>query len=125
MKDIYITSTGFWHPQDIVTNDEIVNSYNAYVTNFNERNSVDIANGSIEELPLSSAEFIEKASGIRTRYLIDKENTLDPNIMRPQVNNENESRISIHAKAGIEAAKKAIADTNIEISDIGYYIVIV
>ena len=123
MKDIYIVSTGFWHPEDIVTNDEIVNSYNAYVTKFNELNSADIANGSIDELPLSSSEFVEKASGIRTRYLIDKKNTLDPNMMRPQVNNEHESRISIHAKAGIEAAKKAIANTNLQISDIDAVIV--
>ena len=100
MRDIFITSTGFWHPQEIVTNDEIVNSYNTYVTNFNERHAGDIANGSIKELPLSSAEFVEKASGIKTRYLIDKKNTLDPNLMRPQVNNEDESRISIHARAG-------------------------
>ena len=123
MREIFITSTGFWHPQEIVTNDEIVNSYNTYVTNFNERHADDIANGSIKELPLSSAEFVEKASGIKTRYLIDKKNTLDPNLMRPQVNNEDESRISIHARAGIEAAKKAIENTNLEISDIDAVIV--
>ena len=123
MREIYITSTGFWHPQEIVTNDEIVNSYNTYVTNFNEHHADDIANGSIKELPLSSAEFVEKASGIKTRYLIDKKNTLDPNLMRPQVNNEDESRISIHARAGIEAAKKAIENTDLEISDIDAVIV--
>ena len=77
----------------------------------------------IKALPLSSAEFVEKASGIKTRYLIDKKNTLDPNLMRPQVNNEDESRISIHAKAGIEAAKKAIENTNLKISDIDAVIV--
>ena len=36
MKEIFITGTGFWKPNEIITNDEIVNSYNAYVDKFNE-----------------------------------------------------------------------------------------
>ena len=43
MKEIFITGTGFWKPDEIVTNDEIVNSYNAYVDKFNEEFKAEIA----------------------------------------------------------------------------------
>ena len=60
MREIFIASTGFWHPQEIVTNDEIVNSYNTYVTNFNEHHADDIANGSIKELPYLQQSLLKK-----------------------------------------------------------------
>ena len=78
MQNIYITGTGFWIPEDgLTTNDEVVNSYNAYVDNFNVANSEAISAGSIEAMSHSSSEFIEKASGIKTRYLFDKANCLE------------------------------------------------
>ena len=78
MQNIYITGTGFWIPEDgLTTNDEVVNSYNAFVDNFNEANSEAISAGSIDAMSHSSSEFIEKASGIKTRYLFDKANCLD------------------------------------------------
>ena len=88
-----------------VTNEEIVNSYNSYVENFNKINKESIDKGSILPMEYSSAEFIEKASGIKSRYMIDKEGSLDINRMMPRVDNEHPDRLSIHAKAGIEAKK--------------------
>ena len=59
-------------------------------------------------MEFSSAEFIEKASGIKSRYVIDKEGILDINRMMPRVNNEHPDRLSIHAEVGIKAAEKAM-----------------
>ena len=66
---------GIW---EMITNEEIVNSYNTYVDNFNEVNKLKIEEGSISALSHSSEEFIAKASGIKTRRIIDKKNSLDP-----------------------------------------------
>ena len=63
MKDIHIAGTGIWYPEDTISNDEIVLSFNSYVDNFNTNNKDKIENGEIEKLEYSSTEFIEKASG--------------------------------------------------------------
>ena len=31
MSDVHIAGTGIWFPEDIITNDEIVSSFNSYV----------------------------------------------------------------------------------------------
>ena len=38
MEEIHIAGTGIWYPEDVITNDEIVISFNKYVDNFNEVN---------------------------------------------------------------------------------------
>ena len=123
MHNIYIAGTGIWHPEEKVSNDEIVNSYNSYVEKFNQENNLEIANGSIEAMEFSSVEFIEKASGIKSRYVIDKEGILDINRMMPRVKNEHPDRLSIHAEVGIEASKKAMAQANVTPNEIDAVIV--
>ena len=119
MQNIYITGTGFWIPEDgLTTNDEVVNSYNTYVDNYNSENAEAISAGSLEALAPSSSEFIEKASGIKTRYLYDKDNCLDPNRMKPRTRAELPDNTSILAEIGIESAKKAIANAGITADDI-------
>ena len=118
MQNIYITGTGFWIPEDgLTTNDEVVNSYNTYVNNYNSENAEAISDGSLEALAPSSSEFIEKASGIKTRYLYDKHNCLDPNRMKPKTRPELADNTSILAEMGIESAKKAIANAGITAID--------
>lgn len=118
MNNIHIAGTGIWHPEDKITNDEIVLSFNSYVDNFNKENSEKIANGVVEEMTYSSSEFIEKASGIKTRYVIDKVGILDINRMMPHIRNEDESCLSIHAEKGIIAAKKAMEEAGVTAHDI-------
>ena len=49
MQNIYITGTGFWIPEDgLTTNDEVVNSYNTFVDNFNVENAEAISAGSLK-----------------------------------------------------------------------------
>jgi len=123
MHNIYIAGTGIWHPEEKVSNNEIVNSYNSFVEKFNQENKLDIENGSIDAMELSSAEFIEKASGIKSRYVIDKEGILNINRMMPRVKNEHPDRLSIHAEVGIKAAKKAMDQANVGPNEIDAVIV--
>ena len=118
MQEIHIAGTGVWYPEDVITNDEIVFSYNAYVDNFNESNKDSIASGDVIALEHSSVEFIEKASGIKTRHVVDKKNILDVDRMMPSLKHEDESRLSIQAIAGIDAAKKAMDQANVTPADI-------
>jgi len=119
MQNIYITGTGFWIPEDgLTTNDEVVASFNKYVDNFNAKNSNAISDGSIEAMSHSSSEFIEKASGIKTRYLYDKDSCLDPDRMKPITRPELSSNTSILAEIGIDSAKKAIKNAGIDVNEI-------
>jgi len=60
MKDIHIAGTGIWYPEDTISNDEIVLSFNSYVDNFNTNNKDRIDSGEIEKLEYSSTEFMKK-----------------------------------------------------------------
>ena len=63
MNNIYISGTGLWIPPYGITNDELMESYNAYVKKFNADNSEEIASGTTKELSPSSSEFVEKEIG--------------------------------------------------------------
>jgi beta-ketodecanoyl-[acyl-carrier-protein] synthase len=123
MDNIFIAGTGIWYPQAKVSNEELVNSYNQYAKNFNNKYKESIKDGSVESMELSSAEFIEKASNIKSRYVIDKEGSLDINRMKPRVNNEHPDRLSMHAKVGIEAAERAMKQAGVSSSQIDAVIV--
>ena len=82
MTRIQISGTGLFTPNEVLTNDELVSSYNKFVDEFNLENKDDIASGEIEELQKSSTEFIEKASGVKARYVQNKSGILDTKFMR-------------------------------------------
>ena len=69
---IRITGTGLFHPEDVITNEELVESLNAYVELYNHENADKIAAGELDARRGSSAEFIEKASGVQRRYVSEK-----------------------------------------------------
>ena len=123
MHNIHIAGTGIWFPEEKISNEELVNSYNSYVDLFNDKNHSKIQEGLLDSMEYSSVEFVEKASGIKSRHVIDKEGILDINRMMPRVNNEHEDRLSIHAEVGIKAAKKAMKQASVSSSDIDAVIV--
>ena len=47
MSEIYIAGTGIWYPDDSISNDEIVESFNAYVDSFNDNNKDAINNNKV------------------------------------------------------------------------------
>ena len=100
MNKVQISGTGLFTPTESITNEELVLSYNKYVDEFNESNKIDIENGKINSLEKSSAEFIEKASGVKSRYVQNKSGILDTSFMRPKLRERNENEISNLAEIG-------------------------
>ncbi len=123
MDNIYISGTGLWIPPHGITNDELMASYNAYVEKFNTENAKEIAAGSIEELSPSSSEFVEKASGIKHRYVIEKDHALDPNFMKPLIPARDIDELSILAEIGVMAGKDAMENAGVTPDDIDAVIV--
>tara|TARA_B100000029_G_scaffold516236_1_gene627874 strand:+ start:25873 stop:26985 length:1113 start_codon:yes stop_codon:yes gene_type:complete len=123
MDNIYISGTGLWKPESSITNEEIVKSFNAYVDNFNNINKDAIDKGDLDPLIHSSCEFIEKASGIKNRYVIEKQGLLDPDNMKPKIPARNIDDLSILAEISVKASKEAITNAGIETSDIDAVIV--
>jgi beta-ketodecanoyl-[acyl-carrier-protein] synthase len=118
-----ITATGLFTPPDSVSNQELVNSFNAYVDAYNSQFEADIASGNKQALTHSSAEFIEKASGIKSRHFIAKEGILDPSIMAPKIAERSNDEPSILAEMAISAAKQALDKAKLEPADIDMIIV--
>ena len=123
MTRIQISGTGLFTPKEILTNDELVNSYNKFVDEFNAENEDKIKTGEIEELQKSSSEFIEKASGVKARYVQNKSGILDTKFMRPLLRERKEDELSNLAEMGVIAAKQAIENANIDIEKIDAVIV--
>ncbi len=115
---IRITGTGLYTPTEKISNDELVQSLNAYVERYNAQNADKIAAGEIEELRGSSAEFIEKASGIKSRYVAEKSGILDIDRMRPRLQERSNDEVSIQAEWGIAAAKQAMDNAGVTAEDI-------
>jgi beta-ketodecanoyl-[acyl-carrier-protein] synthase len=65
-----ISATGLFTPPQSIDNAELVASFNAYVARYNQDHAADIAAGRCEALAPSSVEFIEKASGIHSRFVV-------------------------------------------------------
>lgn len=103
-----ISATGLYTPPETISNDELVASFNAYVELHNSRNAAAIAAGEVEELQPSSAEFIEKASGIKSRHVMSKAATLDPETMGPRWPERSNDELSVMAEIGVKAALDAL-----------------
>jgi beta-ketodecanoyl-[acyl-carrier-protein] synthase len=107
-----ISATGLFTPADVITNDELVASFNAYVDRYNA------ANPDAEPLTHSSVEFVEKASGIKARHVIDKRAIVDPAIMEPRYPERGDDQISLMAEIGVAACRDALARANRDIADV-------
>ncbi|OTG60694.1 beta-ketoacyl-ACP synthase III [Acinetobacter sp. ANC 3903] len=115
---IRITGTGLYHPEESISNDELVASLNAYVEQFNHDNADKIAVGEIEARRGSDAEFIEKASGVKSRYVAEKSGILDPKRLYPRLRERSDDELSIQAEWGVTAAKQAMENAGVTAEDI-------
>jgi beta-ketodecanoyl-[acyl-carrier-protein] synthase len=118
MKDVVISGTGLYRPPHVITNDELVASYNAYADLQNAKHATAIAAGEREALVHSSVEFIEKASGIKQRYVIDKAGVLDPRRMRPHFDPRPDDQWSLMTEIAVDAARQALAQAKVAAADI-------
>ncbi len=108
MNRVVISGSGLALAPHTITNQELVVSFNQYVALENARFAEDIAAGRREPLPESSVEFIEKASGIKRRYVMDKDGVLDPKRMRPRFSPRPNEELSLLAEFGVAAARDAL-----------------
>ncbi len=120
---IVISGTGMWKSANVITNEELVDSYNRWAEKFNAENAGAITAGDIEEKPLSSVRFIEKSSGIKSRYVYTKEGILDIDRMRPKFAERKEEELSNQAEIAVAAAKKAMEAAGKTAADIDAVIV--
>ncbi|MDR3513437.1 MAG: beta-ketoacyl-ACP synthase III [Caulobacteraceae bacterium] len=104
-----IAATGLYTPPQAVSNEELVETFNAFAERFNAANAEAIAAGEVQAQTPSSAEFIVKASGIRSRHVVDKAGIVDPEIMRPIIPERPNEQISVMAEMAVDAARQAIA----------------
>ena len=105
---VAISATGLWTPADSVTNAELVASFNAYVERYNAEHATEIAQGARQALQPSSVEFIEKASGIKHRFVLDKQGSLDVSRMVPRIPERPNDQISLMAEVSVKAATQAL-----------------
>ncbi len=123
MTGIAIIGTGVYTPPHSISNEELVQSYNTYVERFNRQHDNEIKAGLVAALEPSSVEFILKASGIKSRFVIDKKGILDPDIMMPQLPERANDELSIMAEMGLKAARAALEQAGRTPADIDGVIV--
>ena len=117
-QQVVISGTGLWTPEESITNEELVASFNRYVEQFNAANAEAIEAGELEPLQPSSAEFIEKASGIKQRYVINKSGILDPSRMAPSIPERSDDTISLQAEIAVNAIQDALANAGRQVEDV-------
>jgi len=105
---VVISGTGLYTPPFSISNDELVESFNSYVRSHNEQNAEAIARGEVEALSESSSAFIEKASGIKSRFVVNKEGILDPQRMAPRIPERSNEDWGILCEMATAAAKQAL-----------------
>jgi beta-ketodecanoyl-[acyl-carrier-protein] synthase len=104
-----ITGHGVWHPDNVLTNEELCVAFNEFVRRDNDLNADLIAAGKRQPLKESTSEFIIKASGIKRRYVEDKTGLVDPERMCPNIRDRPEDELSIQAEYSVKAAERALA----------------
>jgi beta-ketodecanoyl-[acyl-carrier-protein] synthase len=118
MKNIVISGTGLYRPPYVITNAELVQAFNAYADLRNAEHADDIAAGTRAAIVHSSVEFIEKASGIKQRYVVEKEGVLDPTRMRPRLAPRPDEQLSLMAEIAVAASQQALAAAGLQGRDI-------
>ncbi|MES0863047.1 beta-ketoacyl-ACP synthase III [Ruegeria sp. SCPT10] len=113
-----ITGTGVFTPENVITNAELVQAFNAYADKQNAENAEAIANGEMEPMQHSSEEFIVKASGIENRYVMDKTGVLDPDKMYPALRQRSDDEPGIMTEMAIDACNKALAQAGRTAADV-------
>ncbi|QPC88768.1 beta-ketoacyl-ACP synthase III [Mesorhizobium sp. NBSH29] len=114
MKRVIISGVAVEIPQASITNDELVESFNLWVDAENPRR----AEQGLEPLAKSDAAFIEYASGVKNRHVIEREGILDPTRMSPRIPVRPDDVISVEAEFGVASAKKALDHAGLRPGDI-------
>ena len=115
---VVISGTGLFTPPESVSNRELVESFNAWVDHYNTEHADAIAAGDVEPQGHSNVEFIEKASGIKSRFVMNKAGIIDPLRMLPRLEPRSNDEPSVMCEIGVAAAKQAMEQANVTADDI-------
>ncbi|MCX8572211.1 beta-ketoacyl-ACP synthase III [Aminobacter sp. MET-1] len=118
MHKVAISGTGIFTPEEVITNAELVASYNEYAHRQNRLHADAIEAGEREPMAMSSEEFIVKASGIERRHVVSKFGILDPGIMHPVLPERAEDELSLMAEISVKAADKAMKKAGLAAQDV-------
>ncbi|PRC92915.1 beta-ketoacyl-ACP synthase III [Solimicrobium silvestre] len=123
MNNVVISGTGLYTPPFSISNEELIVCFNSYVQQFNTEHAAAIVAGEVVALEESSVGFIEKASGIKSRYVVEKTGVLDPNRMVPHIPERSDDEPSIMCDMAVAAAQQALARAGRTASDVDAVIV--
>jgi beta-ketodecanoyl-[acyl-carrier-protein] synthase len=123
VSDIVISGSGLYTPPYSISNDELVKAFNQYVDLYNKQHSDEIEAGTLTPLEYSSSDFIVKASGIQSRFVVEKEGILDPNRMRPTIPEKADEELCLLSEIGVAAAKAALENASRKAEDVDLVIV--
>ncbi len=121
-RSVVISGTGLYTPPQAISNEDLVDSFNRFV----QAHNLDQGGGGTapaELLEPSSVEFIAKASGIRQRYVVDREGILDPNRLCPKIPERPNEQLSVQAEIAVQAATGALEQAGLCASQIDAVIV--
>ncbi|MEQ9323352.1 MAG: beta-ketoacyl-ACP synthase III [Polyangiaceae bacterium] len=122
-RQAVIAGTGLYTPPNEIDNDELVLAFNAWVDGYNRDNAEKIAAGELAAKEHSSAEFIEKASGIKSRYVMDKEGVLDVERMAPRLPKRSNDELALLAEMAATAGREALERAGRAAADVDAVIV--
>lgn len=118
MYTAVISATGLYTPPNSVSNAELVESFNQWADNWNAEHAAEIEAGTVEAKTHSSVEFIEKASGIKSRFVVDKSGVIDPARMTPNIPERPNEEISVLAEIAVKAARQALESAGRDPADV-------
>jgi beta-ketodecanoyl-[acyl-carrier-protein] synthase len=109
LSECVISGTGLWVPPHRISNAELVASLTTAVERWNLDHKAEIESGACETRDLPSERFIVKASGVESRYVIEKSGLLDPERLRPHLPTRSEDEPGIQCEISVAAAREALA----------------
>ena len=110
-----ISGTGLFTPEAAISNDELVQSFNAWIDKTSDADD--------KSALYSSTAFIEKASGIKSRHVVEKDGILNPGVMHPLLAERSNDELSIQAEMAVNAARQALEQAGKTPADIEAVIV--
>ena len=122
MNKVVISGTGLFTPSESISNEELIACFNSYVQQFNAENATAIAAGEVTALEESSVAFIEKASGIKSRYVMNKAGVLDINRMVPRIPERSDEEPSVMCEMAVAAATQALARAGRTAADVDAFV---
>jgi beta-ketodecanoyl-[acyl-carrier-protein] synthase len=118
-----ITGSGLAAPTDAISNAELVASLTIAVERWNDDHSDAISRGELQPRQLPDEEFIVKASGIRSRHVVERSGILDPDRMRPHLPLRSEDELGIQAEMAIPSVLQALGQAGRRPEDVDAIIV--